>query len=41
MWVEKPPPKVVKDLIMPVLTKADDVESGRHLHGRKKAVDFL
>ena len=41
MWVEKPPPKVVKDLVMLVSTKAEDVESGQHPHGRKRSVDFL
>ena len=28
MWVEKPPPEVIKDLVMPVSTKAEDVKSG-------------
>ena len=41
MWAEKPPPEVVKDLIMPVSTKAEDLESGQHPCGRKRAVDFL
>ena len=41
MWVEKPPPEVVKDLVIPVSTKAEDVDSGRHPRGRKRAVDFL
>ena len=41
MWVEKPPPEVVKDLDIPVSTEPDEVDGILHPRGRKRAVDFL
>ncbi|GJJ11187.1 hypothetical protein Clacol_005419 [Clathrus columnatus] len=42
MWVEKPPPEVVKDLVLPMLTDPvpEDITS-THPRGRKRAVDFI
>jgi len=41
MWVEKSPPEIVKDLVIPVSTEVDGSEGTRHPRGRKRAVDFL
>ncbi|KAF8517942.1 hypothetical protein BU17DRAFT_49261 [Hysterangium stoloniferum] len=40
MWVEKPPPEAVKNLVLPVLPM-EEQEVAPHLRGRKRAVDFL
>lgn len=41
MWVEKPPPAVVKDLVIPVSIQPEEADGIPHPRGRKRAVDFL
>jgi G patch domain-containing protein 1 len=41
MWVEKPPPEVVKDLVIPISTEPAEADGTPHPRGRKRAVDFL
>lgn len=41
MWVEKPPPEVVKDLVIPVSTEPAEADGTPNPRGRKRAVDFL
>ncbi|KIJ55479.1 hypothetical protein M422DRAFT_240099 [Sphaerobolus stellatus SS14] len=40
MWVEKPPPEIVKDMVIPLSTEPVE-ETPSHPRGRKRAIDFL
>jgi G patch domain-containing protein 1 len=41
MWVERPPPEVVRELVIPVSMEAEERDDHPHPRGRKRAVDFL